>query len=103
MRIDLKRSFVWLVVIVITTLLATLFLFSYRNTQFIDQNLKARHQAQDVKLKTLDIIRSLHLMDLGIRGFALVPTAQIGASYDSGKVRISRILPALESSLMKQD
>lgn len=102
MRKGIKGGFVWIVVIMIAVLLATLFLFSYRNSRIIQENLQARHQAQLVKLNTGDVIRSLHLMDLGIRGYALVPSAQIGGSYDSGRTRVLRILPALEKSLIEQ-
>lgn len=103
MRTGLKGGFVWIVVVIIAMLLATLFLFSYRNSRIIEENLKARNQAQIVKLNTLDIIRSLHLMDLGIRGYALIPTEQIGESYDSGRVRFQKILPVLETSLAEQN
>jgi signal transduction histidine kinase len=103
MQRGLKGSFIWAVVFIIAGLLATLFIFSYRNSRFIDENLKARHQAQVVKLNTLDIIRSLHLMDLGLRGYALVSSDQIGSAYDSGRYRLGVILPALEKSLIAQN
>ena len=89
--------------VVIAALLATLFIFSYRNSQIIEVNIKSRNQAAIVKINTLDVIRSLNLMDLGIRGYALVPTPQIGGSYDSGLLRIQKILPALGHTLAEQN
>jgi signal transduction histidine kinase len=103
MKTGLKKNFIWAVVVVIAQLLGIQLLISYRNSRIIEENLNAHHQAQIVKLNTLDIIRTLHLMDLGIRGFALVPSPQIGSAYDSARHRLSVVLPRLEQSLKEQD
>lgn len=102
MRKKVKKSFIWVAVLIISALLGLQFLFSYINSQSIDENLMARQVARNVKLNTLDIIRALHLLDLGIRSFALVPSSQIASVYDSALSQIKVLLPTLEQALKGQ-
>jgi signal transduction histidine kinase len=102
MNKSLKRGFIWIVVMIITLLLIVQLLFSYRNSQVIEENIIIRHQAEQIKVNTLDIIRTLHLLDIGIRGYALVPNPQLADPVDSAHVKIKTILQVLDRELQAQ-
>jgi signal transduction histidine kinase len=75
---------------------------SYKNSLFIDENVKIQKEAEKIKVNTLDIIRNLHLLDLGIRGYAIVKSDQIKASYDTAWIRKEVVLNNLEKALVHQ-
>ena len=102
MNKSLKRGFIWIVVLVITLLLIVQLLFSYRNSQVIEENIIIRQQAEQVKVNTLDIIRTLHQLDIGIRGYALVPSQQLADPFDSAHFRIKTIFRVLDRELQAQ-
>jgi signal transduction histidine kinase len=103
MNLDAKRSFLWVVVGAITLLLIVQLIFTDRNSVIIEENLVLRRQAQQVKVNTLDIIRTLHQLDIGIRGYALVPNAQLADPFDSAHVRIKVVFNTLEKELKSQN
>jgi signal transduction histidine kinase len=102
MNLDAKRSFMWVVVGTITLLLIVQLIFSYRNSEIIEENLALRRQAQQVKVNTLDIIRTLHQLDIGLRGYALVPNSQLADPFDSAHIRIKSVFATLENELRAQ-
>lgn len=102
MKTGLKRNFIWTVVVIIALLLGLQLIYSYRNSKIIDENIRLRRQAELVKVNTLDIIRTLHQLDIGIRGYALVPTAQLAEPFDLAHVGKEKILSELESALTEQ-
>jgi signal transduction histidine kinase len=103
MNLDAKRSFMWVVVGAITLLLIVQLIFSYRNSAIIEENIALSRQAEKVKVNTLDIIRTLHQLDIGIRGYALVPNPQLAAPFDSAHIRIKSVFRVLEHELNAQN
>lgn len=102
MGIDLKRSFIWVAVAVVTLLLVVQLVFSYRNSAVIEENIRLRRQAEQIKVNTLDIIRTLHQLDIGIRGYALVPNPQLANPFDSAHIRIKSVFTVLDRELTQQ-
>lgn len=72
------------------------------NSKIIDENKEALQTAASVKVKLTEVISNLHLLDLGIRGYALVESKQIEGSYDSAINRWPRIQARLEYALKEQ-
>ena len=103
MRTDLKKRTIWFMVAIIAALLGVQFAYSYKNSKTIIENIIKRREAESVKVNTLDIIRSLHELDMGLRGYALVPTEQIAAPYKIAHDRIDSVLNKLDSALSNQD
>ena len=103
MRVDLKKRTIWFIVTIITALLGVQFVYSYKNSKTIIENIIKRREAESVKVNTLDIIRSLHEVDMGLRGYALVPTEQIAAPYKIAHDRIDSVLNKLDTALSNQD
>jgi signal transduction histidine kinase len=102
MNLGTKKTFMWFVVAVITLLLVVQLIFSYRNSAIIEENLAIRRQAQQVKVNTLDIIRTLHQLDIGLRGYALVPNERLADPFDSANIRIKKVFTILERELSAQ-
>jgi K+-sensing histidine kinase KdpD len=103
MNLTAKKTFIWFVVAIISLLLVVQLVFSYRNSIIIEENLAIRRQAQQIKVKTLDIIRTTHELDIGLRGYALIPMQQLADPYDSAQIRIKSVFATLESELQAQD
>ncbi len=97
-----RRGIYWIVVLISALLIAKVFI-SYRNSHVIDKNVRIQKEAERIKVNTLDIIRTLHLLDLGVRGYAIYPDDQIGGSYDSAWIRKEIVLRDLEASLKAQN
>lgn len=95
-----KRIY-WIVILISVLLIIKVFL-SFINSNIIEKNVKIQKEAEQIKVNTLDIIRVLHLMDLGVRGYALVPDDQIKGSYDSALNQKERVFSSLELSLNAQ-
>ncbi len=98
----LKGKRIYWIVILISVLLIIKVFLSVINSNIIEKNVKIQKEAEQIKVNTLDIIRVLHLMDLGVRGYALVPDDQIKSSYDSALVQKERVFSSLERSLISQ-
>ncbi len=97
---SVKRIY-WIVSLISILLIVKVFI-AYNNSLVIDENVRIQKEAEKIKVNTLDIIRTLHLLDLGIRGYAIVRNEQIGAAYDSALIRKEVVLKSLERSLLKQ-
>lgn len=97
-----KPVLTYSLVILISVLLLFYFFLNRRNSTIIDKNIEIKKQAEMIKVKTTDVIRALHLMDLGIRGYALLPNeANIGA-YDTAMVHLEHTFSYLENALHLQ-
>src|SRR6187549_779728 len=102
-RIPKYRSAVlYGIVILIAVLLLTNIGLIYLNSLTIERNKKSQENAESAKINTLDIIRNLHLLDLGIRGYALVNNPQLLSPVDSAHPNQKQIFIRLESSLLRQ-
>ncbi len=97
-----KKRGVYLVVIIISALLISKLLISYQNSRIIDDNVRIQHDAELAKINTLDIIRNAHLLDMGLRGYAIYPDPGIRGSYDSAWTRNDNIFKNLELALHEQ-
>lgn len=96
----MKRIY-WIVSLISILLIVKVFI-SYHNSLAIDENVRIQKEAEKIKVNTLDIIRTLHLLDLGIRGYAIVRNEQIAAAYDTAWIRKEIVFSNLERSLLKQ-
>jgi signal transduction histidine kinase len=82
-------------------LLANVFLM-YRNHQVIEENKLQQEQAEQVKVKTLDILRNLHFFDMVMRSYALVQKDRFYVSVDSAFKDKDKMFDVMEKSLQAQ-
>jgi signal transduction histidine kinase len=99
----LKGYLLYIVVSLVGLLLLGNIYLIYLNNQVISTNKEHQEVAERIKLNTLDVIRSLHLLDLAIRSYTFVKgdhflNAANNAIHDN-KLAISR----LEEPLKSQD
>jgi signal transduction histidine kinase len=71
-----------LVMLIGFLLIANVYLI-YKNTETIERNRQNLAEAERIKVNTVEIIRNLHLLDMMLRSYALVPTAQFLSAADS--------------------
>jgi signal transduction histidine kinase/CHASE3 domain sensor protein len=93
---------VFTIVFLIGILLLINIYLIYTNNQTIKQQKGNQEEAEKVKVNTLHILRNLHLLDLGIRGYALRKNVQFLSSIDSAIIYKDRIFDQLEVSLIRQ-
>jgi signal transduction histidine kinase len=98
-----RSTVMYSVVVLVATLLLINILLIYQNSLTIEQNKKIQEEAENTKVGTLDIIRDLHLLDLGLRGYALVNNPALLSSVDTAKLNRGRIFRRLETSLKNQN
>ncbi len=72
------------------------------DSQVIDQNKVKIEDASLVKVKMTEVISNIHLLDLGIRGYALSGMRQIENSIDSANTNRGKIHATLAGILKKQ-
>ena len=83
-------------------LLLNIFLI-YRNSRVIEINKQLQEEAEKTKVNTLDIIRTIHQIDMGLRAYALIESpAQLKVVTD-GYPRLDTIFVNLRRSLERQD
>ena len=68
----LKGYLLYIVVSLVGLLLLGNIYLIYRNSQVIAVNKKQQEEAERIKVNTVDIIRSLHLLDLAVRSYTFV-------------------------------
>jgi signal transduction histidine kinase len=83
------------------TLIINIYL-TYQNSQTIENNRQVQIESEQIKDSTFDIIRNIHLLDLGIRGRALVDNDQIASAMDTAEFRMKKTFNFLEQALKKQ-
>jgi signal transduction histidine kinase len=93
-----KRAVYVLVAVLAICLLAELFLM-YRNTAALQRSIEIQEQAQSARVNTLDIIRNVHLLDLGLRGYAIDQIGAMKSSMDSALANKARIFLRVQQSL----
>jgi len=74
----------------------------YRNSLIIEHNKNLQEEAERIKVNTIDLSRNLHLLDLGIRSYALVRKPRFFAVTDTAVVEEKRILRRIEEPLLSQ-
>ena len=97
-----RRGIYWIVILISALLIAKVFI-SYENSIVIDENVRIQKQAERIKVNTLDIIRTLHSLDLGIRGYAIIPDDKLSDPYDSAWIRKESVFKNLEAALLAQE
>jgi signal transduction histidine kinase len=104
MKSILKGNFIYFVVVLISLLLvANIFLSIYNNT-IIQRNKELQREAETIKLYTEQIGKStIHGIDIGLRGFAIMQNAQFFSPVDSAILRKDSILYNVESRLIRQN
>jgi signal transduction histidine kinase len=86
----------------ITILLLVNILLIYLNSKVIEENKNLQDEAEKIKVNTLDIIRTIHQVDMGMRGYALINSqVQLNVATD-GFQRIDSIYDRLDKALSKQ-
>jgi len=106
MKVDkpLRIRNLYPVVTLTTVLLLVSIYLAYQNSQSIRESRKIAEEAEQVAVNTNDIIRYLHLADIGLRGYALVrENPQIRGASQTAKVEIRKTLDELDQSLSQQE
>ena len=99
----IKGQLLYVVVALIGLLLVANILLIFKNSQVIEHNKKLQEEAAQIKVNTLDVIRNLHLLDLGLRGYALVKNSKlIIEPVDSVSANKELIFHNLETALSSQ-
>ncbi|RAV99233.1 sensor histidine kinase [Pseudochryseolinea flava] len=90
-----------LFVLILSLLLANIILM-YQNNKVIEYNKAQQEEAERIKVNTLDIIRTIHQLDMGLRGYALIFSDVQHDVVLKGFAQMDTILRRLEVSLAKQ-
>ncbi len=90
-----------LVVMVMALLVANAYLI-YRNSGIIEQNIRLQKEAEQIKINTLDIVRTLHQIDMGVRGYALTHSESQSFVVNEGFLRKNKFFSSIERSLLHQ-
>ncbi|MEJ1241998.1 ATP-binding protein [Chryseolinea sp. T2] len=83
-------------------LLLNIFLI-YRNSRVIELNKQLQEEAEKIKVNTLDIIRTIHQIDMGLRAYALIESPVQYKVVTDGYPRLDTIFVNLRRSLSRQD
>ncbi len=75
---------------------------TYRNSVVIADNVMIQKEAERIKVNTIDLIRTLHSLDLGIRGYAIIQDEKLGSPYDAAWIQKDQVFGNLEKSLLSQ-
>ncbi|MFZ6000562.1 MAG: sensor histidine kinase [Bacteroidota bacterium] len=97
-----RSSVLYSIVVLVALLLLINVAVIYRNSQEIELNKRIQEDAERAKVNTLDIIRNLHLLDIGIRGYGLIQSDAFYFSIDSARVGREPIFRRLEMALKDQ-
>ena len=98
-----QRYMVYVLVTLIPVLLLANIFLIYQNSRVIEYNKGLQDEAEKIKVNTLDIIRSIHQMDMGLRGYALINSKKQLKVTTDGLVRIDSVFDRLEGALLRQD
>jgi len=74
----------------------------HRNNRVIELNKERQAEAEMVKVNTVDVIRSLHLLDLSVRSYVFVKGTHFLAAIDTALANNDEAFRKLESSLKSQ-
>ncbi|MEJ1241431.1 ATP-binding protein [Chryseolinea sp. T2] len=90
------------VVAVLSAMLLINVLLTRHNSEIIEYNKNLQAEAEKIKVNTLDIIRTIHQMDMGLRGYALINSpVQLKVTTD-GFIKMDSVLGNLEAVLSQQ-
>lgn len=97
-----KGYVLWIVVFLVGLLLLANIYLMYRNNLVIAFNKQQQEEAEKVKVSTADVMRSLHLLDLAVRSYALVKGEHFRLATDSAINNNDIALSQLEAPLRSQ-
>ncbi len=97
-----KSLITYLLLFIISILLLFYLTMTMRNSEVIKDNIEIKNKAEKIKGEANDIIRKLHLMDLGIRGYAILPQQNYIGNYDSAIFYLEYSFAFLERELSAQ-
>ncbi len=98
----LKSNFVYFIAGLISLLLFVNILLIRSNNEKVEYNKKMGENAEKIKVNTLDIIRSIHQFDMGLRGYALIGSAKQHQAFTEGLIQKDEIFESLSASLQEQ-
>jgi signal transduction histidine kinase len=100
---SLRRNFVNIAVAVISMLLLADILLTYYNNTIIEENRALQQEAEQIKIYTEQIGKStIHGIDIGLRGFAIVREDRFFTPVDSAFMRKDSIISNIEQRLLRQ-
>ncbi|RAV98727.1 sensor histidine kinase [Pseudochryseolinea flava] len=103
-RINFSRKFIFGTIILITVLLLCNVIIVYENNKVITHHKELQHRTELIQLTAVEMIRALHAVDLGLRGYALLPeNKQLAVPYDSAIRRRPRLMDTLLVNLKEQN
>lgn len=94
-----RKKSVYVMVSIIALCLLVELLLMHQNNKALERSVEIQRQAEALKVNTLDIIRNVHLLDLGLRGYALDNGKAMLSSMDSAVFNKSRIFLRVQNSL----
>lgn len=101
-----KRVFanylVYTVVCVIGLLLLVNAFLLYENSRVIERNRAIQAEAERIKVNTLDIVRNLHQVDMGLRGYFLLKNVDQKNAVVESSTNIKAVFSDLEQALSTQ-
>jgi signal transduction histidine kinase len=98
-----EKNFIYIVVVIINLLLLADILLTYYNNTIIKKNRTLQVEAETIKLYTEQIGKStIHGIDIGIRGYAIVREDRFFSPVDSALLRKDSILNNIEYRLARQ-
>lgn len=102
MIFSLRRFGLYAIVLIIAFLILADIYLIYRNNRIISLNKDQQEKAEQVKVNTSDVMRSLHLLDLAVRSYAFVNNQHYKEAIEIATNDRNRSMHLLESSLVEQ-
>src|SRR6478609_8953589 len=97
-----RSTILYGIVVLIAALLLTNIGLIYLNSLIIKRNIKNQKDAESAKINTLDVIRNVHLLDLAVRGYALVNNPRLLGAAESAPIAQKEVFIRLKHSLISQ-
>ncbi|UZR98334.1 sensor histidine kinase [Chondrinema litorale] len=91
------------IVALIVFLLFIKLIFSFINTQIIDEQVKKQQQALATKMAIDEVIKNLQALDVGLRGYALTYKDNFAVPFTSAASMNDSLLTNLENHLKRQN
>lgn len=98
-----KGYVLWIVVVLVGFLLLSNIYLVYRNNLVITFNKQQQEEAEKIKVNTVDVIRSLHLLDLAVRSYAFVNSEHFRLATDTAINSNRLAFSQLEAPLKSQN